>query len=160
QLLALLKGVRFDPSRPVFVRSRAPGSEEALKQFLARLGIRTTFAPSQPTGTDARKNSDPAARQQRTVKQIEQHVQNLIRKSEQVREKLFLLSVMPELGEARWNTEKTLPTKDAAKFIEGAKAFREKFATEAMGRFDEPLLPPKPRTRKLIENDKWTAYDV
>jgi hypothetical protein len=44
--------------------------------------------------------------------------------------------------------------------VEAAQAFREKFATEAMGRFDEPLLPANPRTRKLIENEKWTAYDV
>jgi hypothetical protein len=67
---------------------------------------------------------------------------------------------MPEFGDAKWNTEKSLPTKSADRFIEGAKAFREKFATEAIGRFDEPLLPPNPRTRKILETDKWTAYDV
>src|SRR5207248_4160250 len=106
------------------------------------------------------KSFYPSTRQSRAIKQIEQHVQNLIRASEQVREKSFLLSVMPEFGDAKWNTEKSLPTKKADRFIEGAKAFREKFATEAMGRFDEPLLEPKPRTRKLIENEKWTAYDV
>ena len=33
-------------------------------------------------------------------------------------------------------------------------------AIEAMGRFDEALLPASPRTRKLLENEKWTAYDV
>jgi hypothetical protein len=67
---------------------------------------------------------------------------------------------MPEFGDAKWNTEKSLPTKSADKFIEGAKAFREKFAAEAIGRFDEPTLPPNPRTRKILETDKWTAYDV
>jgi dienelactone hydrolase len=136
-----------------------PGSEEAVSEFASQLGI-NKLSVLQPRGMDVRANFDPAARQQRTIKQIEQHVQNLIRASDQVRDKFFLLNVMPELGDAKWNTEKNLPTKNADRFIAGAKAFREKFATEAMGRFDEPLLAPSPRTRKLIENDKWTAYDV
>jgi dienelactone hydrolase len=137
-----------------------PGSEEALNGLLKRLALSKPLAPLQAPGTDARKSFDPAARHERTVKQIEQHVQNLIRKSEQVREKSFLLSVMPEFSNARWNTEKSLPTKNANQFIERAKAFRERFAVEAMGRFDEPMMAPNPRTRKLIENDRWTAYDV
>jgi dienelactone hydrolase len=149
---------------PILIRGEAgepvgPMSEQALTKFVQPLFI-NTLGPAQPPGQDLRKNFDPSARQQRTVKQIEQHVQNLIRASDQVRDKSFLLKVMPELGEAKWNTDKSLPTKSAERFVEGAKAFREKFATEAMGRFDEPLLPENPRTRKIIENDKWTAYDV
>jgi dienelactone hydrolase len=136
-----------------------PFSDQALSRFVAFLGFRLADSSQQP-GEDRRTKFDPATRQQRAVKQIEQHVQRLLRASEQAREKLFLLKVMPELGEAKWNTEKRLPTRNAERFIEGAKAYREKFATEAMGRFDEPLLAANPRTRKLIESDKWTAYDV
>jgi hypothetical protein len=142
-----------------------PGSTSALTEFCKGLGIQLhdpAEAPVEPSpsanaGTEALRI---AARQQRAIKQIEQHVQNLIRQSEHVRDKSFLLAAMPEFGEGRWTTEKSLPTKPADRFIEAAKVFREKFATEAMGRFDEPLLPANPRTRKLIENDQWTAYDV
>ena len=38
--------------------------------------------------------------------------------------------------------------------------FREQFRDEAMGRFDEPLLPFNARSRKVAESEKWTAYDV
>jgi dienelactone hydrolase len=142
-----------------------PGSTAALAAFCQGLGVeldeRGEAAGEANPAADARLvNLIVAARQQRTVKQIEQHVQNLVRISEHVRDKFFLLSAMPELGEGRWTTEKSLPTKSAEKFARAANAFREKFASEGMGRFDEPLLPANPRTRKLIENDNWTAYDV
>ncbi|MCB1066400.1 MAG: dienelactone hydrolase family protein, partial [Verrucomicrobiae bacterium] len=41
-----------------------------------------------------------------------------------------------------------------------AKAFRQQFATEAMGAFDEVLLPANARTRMVAETDQWTAWDV
>ena len=70
---------------------------------------------------------DAPARQERTVKQIEKHVQSLIRGSDRVRDQFFLLSVMPELGDAKWNTDKNLPTKNADRFVEGAKRSAKKY---------------------------------
>jgi hypothetical protein len=29
-----------------------------------------------------------------------------------------------------------------------------------MGKFDEPLMPPNPRTRKIYDTEKWVGYDV
>jgi hypothetical protein len=52
------------------------------------------------------------------------------------------------------------PTHAPDKFVEGAKAYRQKFLEEGMGQFDEPMGPANPRTRKILENDRWTAYDV
>src|SRR5262249_17375722 len=38
--------------------------------------------------------------------------------------------------------------------------YREFFATEVIGRFDEPLLPANPRSRKVDESDNWDRYEV
>ena len=109
---------------------------------------------------DRRKPFDPADRHARVVKGMENHVQNLVRKSEHVRDRFFLFDAQPEFDGGRWSTNKEHPTNDATGFIEKSKVFRKKFHEEAMGKFDESMLPPNPRTRKILENDKWTAYDV
>lgn len=138
-----------------------PGSEEALRGLEgALMGGLSGGMESDHVPTDRRQAFDPAVRHARAVQQLEDHVQQLVRQSEHVRDQYFLFNVMPELAERKWTTEKQRPIHDAAKFIEGAKPFREKFRVEAMGTFDEPLLPPNARTRKILENDKWTAYDV
>jgi hypothetical protein len=67
---------------------------------------------------------------------------------------------MPELADNRWSTDKAHPTRDAEAFVEGARAYRERFAVEGMGRFEEPLLPFNARTRRVAESPQWTAYDV
>jgi len=87
-------------------------------------------------------------------------VQSLLRASEQIREKSFLYAAMPELAGLRWSTDKAHPVHPAGQFADAARAFRERFYTEGMGRFNEPYLPPNPRTRKVAETDRWTAYDV
>jgi hypothetical protein len=49
---------------------------------------------------------------------------------------------MPKLADQRWSTEKRHDVHSREKFVEGASRFRKIFWEEAMGRFDEPLLPP------------------
>jgi cephalosporin-C deacetylase-like acetyl esterase len=100
------------------------------------------------------------ARHQRIFQGMETHVQNLVRQSEHVRDKRFLLQVLPELNNRRWTTLKTHPLQKADQFIKGAKAFRKEFNEEAMGKFDETPVAPMPRSRQIAETDKWTAYDV
>lgn len=137
-----------------------PGSDQALAAFAQKLGRDRLQFPLKPPPADNRSGFDREARQQRTVKQLENHVQTLVRASEHVRDKFFLLKVIPELGGHRWSTEKSLPIHKAERFIDGAREYREKFAVDGMGRFDEPLLPFNARTRKIAESDRWTAYDV
>jgi hypothetical protein len=91
---------------------------------------------------------------------MERHVQGLLQASDQFRDASFLYKIMPELADNTWSTQRRQPVHPAEKFIEGAKRFRERFRDEAMGRFDEPLLPFHARTRKIAETAKWTAYDV
>lgn len=138
----------------------APFSENALLAFARQLGIATLASASKDVPKDKRAGFDPAARHERCFREMEQHVQRLVQQSEHVRDDAFLFKVMPELANNKWSTEPRHSTQALEKFVEGAKRYREKFAAEAMGRFDEPLLPPNARSRKVTETDKWTAYDV
>ena len=109
---------------------------------------------------DRRKAFSPVARHMRIFKGMENHVQNLVRKSEHVRDAFYLNKVQPEFVGGKWSTMKKHPTHDPSSFIEKSKAYRKKFHEEGMGKFDEAMLPFNARTRKVAETDKWTAYDV
>jgi len=146
---------------PTFVASdTGPFSETALEGFTTLLGARELRPWAGETLVDRRGSFDPSARHLRYVREIEGHVQLLVRRADKTRDDRFLLKVMPELAGGRWSTDKRHPTHDAAKFIEGAGAYREQFHAEAMGRFDDPLMAPSPRSRIVAESDAWTAYDV
>jgi len=137
-----------------------PVSAEALADFATRLGF--TLARETPDArvADGRRDFDPAARHLRAVREIERHVQGLVRTSEHVRDANFLHTVLPELTALRWSTEKTRPTLPAGRFIEGAQPYRERLRQDGVGVFDVPYLPLNPRTRKVAETPRWTAWDV
>lgn len=137
-----------------------PGSEEALSEFVKGMGI-DSFTPLSGNRPIYRHGSfDPHQRQLRQFNEIEKYVQDLVRASEHVREEFYLYRVMPELADRKWSTESRRETHSADKFIKGSKWCRQYFWEELMGKFDKPLMAPNPRTRKIIENDRWTAYDV
>ena len=147
--------------RPALFRSESGAySDLAVANFAASLGIATLAPISLETPQERRVGFKPATRHARLFQEMEGHVQSLVQKSDQVRDKAFLFSVMPELASSKWSTEPSHPTHSAQKFIEGAKGFRERFRDEGMGRFDEPLAPFHARTRIVAETAKWTAYDV
>ncbi|MCL4202384.1 MAG: dienelactone hydrolase family protein [Pirellulaceae bacterium] len=137
-----------------------PGSEGALREFLQRLGAAWNANPVRDVPVDLRRDIEPTERHRQTVRQLEQHVQSLVRESERIRDQFFLYAAMPELADLRWSTRKEHPVHPAERFADAARAFRERFQTEAMGHFDEPYQPPSPRTRKVAETERWTAYDV
>ncbi|MEZ6136371.1 MAG: dienelactone hydrolase family protein [Pirellulaceae bacterium] len=142
-------------------QTTGPYSEEAVDAFAALLGNHNSEAADSEL-VDKRRAPllEIQQRQQRCVAQLEQHVQSLVRTSEHVRDQYFMYAIMPSWTQGRWSTERRHATDDPQDFIEASKAFREKFAREAIGRFDASRQPLHPRTRKIIENDKWTAYDV
>jgi hypothetical protein len=55
---------------------------------------------------------------------------------------------------------KKLDTSSVEAYEKSVQWYREYFATEVIGRFDDPILPANPRTRKAYETDKWTGYEV
>lgn len=154
-----------DLPRPVLVHGDdggpiGPGSARAMKSFAGKFGVNSPLALSDDVPLDRRQSFDPGARQERVVRQLENHVQGLVRASEHVRDRFFLYAVMPELARGRWSTERRHPVHSPERFIEGAKRYRALFWEDAMGRFEEPMLPPDPRTREILETESWTAYDV
>ena len=150
--------------RPTLIHDRrkriGPGSPKALVAFAQGLGIRTDMSLSDEIPTDRRRTFQPDDRHTRAVRQLEDHVQALVRQSEHVRDQFFPYQVMPALAERRWSTERQHDTHSLGAFVRGTRPFREQFHSEAMGRFEEPLLPPNARTRLILDTDKWTAYDV
>jgi len=98
-----------------------------------------------PPPKDLRKKFDPQARQKRQVAELVDHIQKLQRNSDRVRDEFFLNKVYGKGPEA---------------FVEGAKKYRKLFYEEVIGAFDDPLLPPNPRTRKIYDEPRWTGYDV
>jgi dienelactone hydrolase len=150
--------------KPLLVRGDGkpigPFSDRSMGAFAKAFGIENLKPVSQEIPADKRKAFTAASREQKLVREMENQVQALVRQSDKIRNKFFLYSVMPELADSQWSTARRHPTHPPEKFIEGAKAFREKFWEEGMGRFDDPLLPFNPRTRKVAEGGKWIAYDV
>ncbi len=123
-----------------------PGSDEALNKFLTGLLEHKAFAvtPSGDLPELLHKISDADARQQRLVHQIDRHNQRLLAESSDVRRKFMA----------------KLDTSSMANYQKSVEPYREYFATQVIGRFDDKRLPPKTRTRKIYDEPKYTGYEV
>lgn len=86
-----------------------------------------------------------AERIARAMHEIDRDTQWLLRESPYVRDAFM---------------QKLYAAKDLAQYHAAAEEYREKFASEVIGRFDDPLLPPAPKLRKTYENPHWTGYEV
>jgi dienelactone hydrolase len=137
-----------------------PGSSEALADFAGALGIQSLKHDGGALPTDRRESFDSGERQKRQVRELENHVQKLIRSSERVREQFYLYKAAPELADEAWSMRLRHSTHNPEKFIEASKWYRRYFHEEVLGKFDEPLLAPNPRTRKIYDREKWTGYEV
>lgn len=109
---------------------------------------------------DKRKSFSPDERHDRLFRQLETHVQSLILHSNPVRQQFYLYQAEPKLQPGKWSTNKNHPTLDPTNFIKNSHDFRRRFEEEAIGKFDEEILPLNARSRKILETDQWTAYDV
>jgi dienelactone hydrolase len=92
------------------------------------------------------RDLDPKPRHLRQMHEIDRHSQRLLVESASVRD-VF----MKEL----YDTAKT-----PEKYDEVRKKYRDIFAKEVIGRFEEKPQPPAPRSRKAYEAEKWTGYEV
>ncbi|MEW6306674.1 MAG: alpha/beta hydrolase family protein [Verrucomicrobiota bacterium] len=121
-----------------------PGSTRALNAFLTALGA-PQLSVSGLARTDARKDFDPAPRQQRQIQQLENHTQRLLELCEYGRADFLWNKVKPATPEA---------------WAAAMKSYKEIFAKEVIGDLPAPSIPPNPRSRKIKETEKWTAYEV
>ncbi|MEX2231139.1 MAG: dienelactone hydrolase family protein [Cyclobacteriaceae bacterium] len=136
------------------------GSQRSLEKFTGFLGGNASLSLSKDIPKEKRNSFDADARQVRQIKEIEDHVQWLLRDSDQERNRLFLYKIMPEFENRTWSTKPHHPSHNPDHFIEKAKEYRRTFREEILGSFEGPMSAPNPHTRKLYDNDKWTGYEV
>jgi dienelactone hydrolase len=148
----LVNGSGSDPA--------SPGSPRALQAFAKLLGGASSMSRTGDPQADRRQSLDIADRQKRQVKDLERHVQGLVRDSEHVRDRFFLYKAAPEMADATWSRELRHKTIPPDKFIDSARWYRQQFSEEVLGAFDEPLAPFNPRTRQVYDTEKWIGYEV
>ncbi len=132
-----------------FVRSgpdgRGPfGSRQALATLLENLSPEAKLVDSHQPPMHVRSDFDTTARLHRQMGQMDRHSQSVLRESPYVRQQLT----------SRLNTD------SLEAYEESSREYREMFASEVIGRFDDELLPAKPRTREAYDEAKWTGYEV
>ncbi len=141
-------------------KTTAFGSKAALEKLCSALGSKPPLQVSNTVLTDSRKAFDAAGRQRRQVKELEDHVQWLLRVSDQQRNKFFLYKIMPEFGQREWSTKAYHAYFSPDRFIGPAQSYRKYFREEILGKFPDAMLPPNVRTRKVYDKEKWTGYEV
>ncbi|MGY8674780.1 MAG: dienelactone hydrolase family protein [Verrucomicrobiia bacterium] len=138
-------------SRPRLVSQQngmttGPGSAAALIAFLTSLGIESNpFGEAPVPLKDMRVRFETGKRQLRQFKEIQQHVQTLLRHASGEREEFL------------W---KKVKTESAAQWDKDIVSFRDSFRHGAIGWFDEKRLPLNARSRKFKETDKWVGHEI
>jgi dienelactone hydrolase len=139
QILLASAPPRAETDAPTFA------GPEALTLFLQALVTQINLTLSEnPPEADA-PGPDPATRQERLVQEILADTQSLLAESPYVRQTLL---------------RRLTSAASAEDYQRIAAEYRELFATRVLGRFDEPLVPPRPRTRQAYETPAWTGYEV
>jgi dienelactone hydrolase len=128
-----------------------PGTEPALRAFLAALAPKAELAPPGEATHGHAEEDGPGARarsirdrQARLVHAIDRHTQQLLTESPYVRAEFM----------------KDLDTSTPEKYRETSERYRTIFRDEVVGRFEDELLPPDPRSRKVFDEEKYTGYEV
>lgn len=161
--IASLTSAEFQPRQLIRGERGAPvepGSINALRQFAQQLAANFQSQVSSQPPIDQRRSFDPAERQKNQLRALEAFTQELVRKSEHVRRKFYLYKVAPEMEETAWIQELSHPAYSPDTFIEASNWYRQYFWEEVLGKFEEPLLPANPRTRRIYDNPMWTGYEV
>ncbi|MFN3652502.1 MAG: hypothetical protein ACK47B_23240 [Armatimonadota bacterium] len=122
-----------------------PGSASALTAFLKTLAPEAGLRPSGAAPRDERVGFDPRERLRRQVAQMVDFNQELLEKSERVRERFF------------WSR---LDQKSPEGLKISAAPLRDYFWEEVIGRFPAATLPANPRSRLVYDEPKYRGYEV
>jgi dienelactone hydrolase len=144
---ALVAGLSPKPRLELVVSGNGAGpfgSEGALTALLAALPGEASLAPQGPLPEKLEPGLDPVARQARQLHELDRHSQRLLTESPYTRQKFM----------------DKLDTSSPQKFQQSADGYRNFFYREVIGRFDDPLLPANPRSRKTYDQPTWTGYEV
>src|SRR5262249_21099957 len=93
-----------------------------------------------------RKDLDFGARSKSQFDQLAEHTQHLMRESEFARRTFWTKADRQSRSVERWK--------------ETTKPYRDYFYDEVIGRFEQPLLPPNVRSRRVYEEPKYVGYEV
>lgn len=145
---ALVAGLKIPASLELFMSGDGVGepfSTPVQHSFLNRLGIpMVTNADRSAALVATRSLPDPSLRNKRQMREIDQFTQRLLTDSPFVRQEFM----------------KRLDTSSPEKFAETSRWYRDYFANEVIGRFELPVRPANPRTRKVYEEESWIGYEV
>ncbi|MBM4027103.1 MAG: hypothetical protein FJ280_17115, partial [Planctomycetes bacterium] len=130
-----------------------PGSEPALSRFLEALDSGAVLKPSGPAPAAPAERFDLAGRQLRQVRQMEDHTQRLMELSPFVRADFFW-------NPARQRAGKRDDTSYPDRWNKAVQPLRDHFHSEVIGRLPDPTMPPRTRTKKIREEERWTGYLV
>ena len=136
------------------------GSQGALAKFAGILSAPAAMNLSDEMPKDLRQGFNPTTRQLRQMKELEADAQELVRKSSWVRDRLVLNKLLPEYTAEQWTLELNYGPLPADRTLPITKAFRQEFWQDVLGKIEDPLPAPNPRTRKVYDEPKWTGYDV
>jgi len=124
-----------------------PGSDALLAEFLQQLGAQgASFTGSEEPLKPQAESLASGDRQREQVLQLVERVQGTLRDSERVRENFF------------WQKMKEAKTPEQWGQMKGD--FQKTFWDEVIGRLPGDALPTNPKSRKILENDRWTGYEV
>ena len=138
-------------------------SAAAVRRFAQLLGIDSQLELSKETPRDRRKKFDAHERQRRQVKELESHVQGLVRAASVARDEWMLnhttlIRTLASRGE-RFRMFR-VKEQSAEQFANEVAPYRKILAEEVIGKISDPLLPPNPKIRKVYDHAKWTGYEV
>jgi dienelactone hydrolase len=136
---------------------------EALRAFTELLGVRSRSEGADAPLTVRRKVFDPVLRQRRQVKEMEDHVQRLVRGADATRDAFFLnqttlIRTLAPRGE-RFRMFR-VKEQSAEVFARDVAPLRQVLSEEVLGRIDDPSLPANPRSRLVYDRPAWTGYEV
>jgi cephalosporin-C deacetylase-like acetyl esterase len=124
---------------------KVPAGVEAIQTFFQRLTRRETpLRVAQAPAQLHRPLPDSTARMNVQISELEQHNEGLLADSAAVRTRFM----------------KGLDFSSLSNYVESARGYREYFATNIIGRFDDPRLTLNPRTRLAYEGSNWLGYEV
>jgi dienelactone hydrolase len=122
------------------------GPDAALTEWLH--GLQVEFSPRATSDrllTDLRKGFNPTQRQQRLVNEWTEFTQQLCRDSAERRSDFFWKHVNVSSPEA---------------LAQSCEPLKEYFWREVIGRLSVLTHDPNTRSRKILEKDKWTGYEI
>jgi dienelactone hydrolase len=146
QIKRIAQQFRPEPYHLVFLGSHHPCSTHllTLHNELAPETKLTRLSDSGELPQRLYNSIDPKTRQSRQFHEIDRHNQRLLIESPYVRAEFM----------------KKLDPSSVEKYERSAEWYRQFFYDEVIGRFDDKLLPPNPRTRKAYDKEKWIGYEV